>query len=110
MSQTVDWKYLQDQLGHQLATSLQGLVQGAAADIQTFANAISAELVVALSTGDKNAVRELQAQLRLIAEKNRIKAVQGKEQFVFQLISVALNAATGGLLAAGAKLGKGSAS
>lgn len=103
---TVDWKYLQDQLGHQLATGLQGLVEGAASDVQTFANAISAELVVALSTGNKNAVRELQAQLKLIAEKNRVKAAAGKEQFVFQLIGVALNAATGGLLAAGAQLGK----
>lgn len=104
-NQNVDWKYLQERLGQQLATSLQGVVQGAAGDLQNFASAISSELVVALASGDENAVRELKAQLRLVAEFNRVRAAEGKEQFMLQLIGVVIDTAVTGLVAAGAKIG-----
>lgn len=105
----VNWDQLRSDLGAQLATSLQGLVEGAAGDIQAYANAISAELVLALSTGNQEAVRELQGQLRVIAEINRVRLAREKESFVLSLIGTAISAATSGLLAAGANLGKAGA-
>jgi len=106
MSSSVNWRQLQDQLGEQLAASLQGIAQGAASDIQAFANQISAELVMALSTGDKSAVHELKAQLLLIAETNRVRLAIAQEGMALKLIGVVLNAATSGLLAAGTTLAK----
>lgn len=105
----VNWDQLRDQLGSQLSTALQGLVEGAAGDVQAYANAIAAELVLALSAGNQEAVRELQGQLRVIAEINRVRLAHEKEQFVLSLISTAIGAATSGLLAAGADLGKAGA-
>lgn len=101
---TVKWTDLQNQLGAQLTESLQGLVEGSAQDIQLFANAIASELVLATAAGDKAALRELEAQLLVIAEINRVRVAKEKEGFVLKLVGVALNAATSGLLAAGAKL------
>lgn len=104
----VNWDQLRDQLGAQLGTSLQGIVEGAANDIAVFANAIAAEMVLALSTGDEAGVEELKAQLHVIAELNRIRVAKEQEQTVLKLIGVVLNVATSGLLAAGASLGKSS--
>lgn len=101
----MNWTQLQIQLGRQLAQSLQGLVEGAAADVTVYAETIAAELVVALSLGDAKAVLELKAQLKLLAEMQRVRIAAEKEQFVLSLISTAINAATSGLLAAGAQLG-----
>jgi len=105
----VNWEQLQLQLGQQLAGSLKGLVEGAAGDLQAYATQISAELVLALAADDPSAVRELKAQLKLIAEQNRIAISAERERFVMGLIGATINAATSGLLAAGAQLSKVSA-
>lgn len=101
----VNWQQLETQLGQQLVGSLKGLVDGATADIQAYGAQISAELVLALSSGDQSAVNELKAQLKVMAEMQRISIAAERETFVLSLISVAINAATSGLLAAGANLG-----
>lgn len=107
MADSVNWNLLRDQLGAQLAEGLHGLVEGAAGDLQTFANQIAAEMVLALSTGDDGSVRELKAQLRVMAEVNRVRFAKAQEGMALKLISAVIGAAVGGLVSAGAKLGSG---
>lgn len=101
----VNWQQLETQLGQQLVGGIKGLVDGAAADIQAYGAQIASEMVLALSSGDQSAVNELKAQLKLMAEMQRVQIAAERETFVLSLINVALNAATSGLLAAGANLG-----
>lgn len=101
----VNWNLLRDQLGAQLSEGLKGLVEGTATDLQVFAQAIAAEMVLALSTGDDGSVKELKAQLHTIAEINRVRFAAAQEGMALKLISVVIGAAVGGLTSAGAKLG-----
>lgn len=101
----VNWNLMTQQLGGALTSGLQGLLEGAAEDIEAFANAIAAEMTLALSTGDDNAVRELKAQIGVIAEVNRVRVARSQESAILNLIGVAVNVATGSLLAAGAQVG-----
>lgn len=101
----VNWQQLEDQLGQQIIGGIKGLVDGAAADIQAYGAQIASEMVLALSSGDQSAVNELKAQLKLMAEIQRVQIAAERETIVLSLISVAINAATSGLLAAGANLG-----
>jgi hypothetical protein len=96
----VNWKQLQTDLGNSLATELQGLVEGAASDIQAYANEISAELILALSNNDVQGVEELKAQLGVIAEMNRVRLAKAQETFTLKLIGVVISTATSALAAA----------
>lgn len=101
----INWNQLENQLGQQLVGSIKGLVEGAASDIQAYGAQIASEMVLALSSGDESAVVELKAQLKLIAETNRVQIAAERETFVLGIITAAINAVTSGLLAAGADLG-----
>lgn len=102
---SVDWDLLKSQVGKQIAASLKGLVDGAASDLQAYGNMIASEMIWAYGTGDQAAIKELKAQLKVLAEMRRVKIAAGRETLVLSIISAIISVATSGLLAAGAKLG-----
>ena len=65
---SVNWDSLKTALSADLTNALRGLVVGAATDLQNYANQISSELVLAMSTNDQDTIAELKAQVLLLAE------------------------------------------
>lgn len=105
----VNWEALKGQLGQDLASALEGIVEGAVSDVQTFANQIASELVMAVQSEDQEAIVELRAQLDLIAEINRVRVSQAQVGMVLKVVNVAVAALTSGLIAAGVQAIKPSA-
>lgn len=58
-----------------LSDALSGLLEGAANDVEHFVMGISNDAVIAGSLGRDDLLRELLAQTRLLAELNRLRAV-----------------------------------
>lgn len=92
-----NWTDLRDQLGSALADSFKGLVEGAAADIQAYANAIASDLVLAASTGDERGARHLRAQLKVLAGIHRLRLAEGRDDIIWTVINTALKAVQIGL-------------
>lgn len=103
---SVNWEQLKSQLGQDLGTAMQGIVEGAVEDIQAFANQIASEMVVALQSNDQDAMRELKAQLGVITEINRVRVANAQGAMLMRVINLAIMAATSGLVSAGAELVK----
>lgn len=66
---------LREDLENALRTGLASVLEGAQADLQAFAHEISGDMVIAASTGNADALDELRAQVRALAEANRLRAV-----------------------------------
>ncbi len=60
-----------------LVTGLNGLVEGAAGDVQLFATEISVDLIEAAALGRQDLVDALIAQLEVVGEINRVRFVTG---------------------------------
>lgn len=99
------WSQLRDQLGATLADSLQGLLDGAAADLQAYGNAVASDMVLAMSTGDEREMRHLRAQLKVLAGVHRLRLAQERDDLVWAVVNTAMQAALAGLSAAGAQTG-----
>lgn len=70
-----DEKQLEQDLIDILKDGFETIFEGAKDDYTNYMKAIAGELVKALRAGDKEATGELKAQLKLIAEANRIRVV-----------------------------------
>jgi hypothetical protein len=66
---------LREDLENSLRAGLASVLEGAQTDLQAFAHEISGDMVIAASSGDDDALEELRAQVRALAEANRLRAV-----------------------------------
>jgi cell division protein ZapA (FtsZ GTPase activity inhibitor) len=81
--ENVDWEALGKELAVQLKNVVKDLVEGAAADIDKYVREISASLMIAVQRQDAAKMLELKAQLKAVAEINRIRAKQGVQGFAW---------------------------
>lgn len=66
---------LREDLENALKQGLATVLDGAQEDLQAFAHEISGDMLSAAASGDDEALYELRAQARALAEANRLRAV-----------------------------------
>ncbi len=85
-----------------LRTSLNGLIQGASEDILKYTEVIANEMTQAAATNDTAKLDELLAQIQLIGELNRIRAVNVQwdviQNVISGLVQMGTKALIGGLV------------
>lgn len=69
----MDFEGLQAEASAALQTALDGLLEGAAADLQQFVIEIGNDMTEAAVTGQTDLIDDLVDQLELVAEQNRIR-------------------------------------
>lgn len=72
---------------------LNGVLQGAASDIQAFVVGIVHDTITAGLAGDAESLQELKEQRTLLLEVNRLRLVGGAEQFFHRVLDIALGVA-----------------
>lgn len=85
------WNVLETEIREQLRLISEEVLEGAAEDLQKYAKAISASMILAIQREDPARVAELKAQLRGIAELNRLRAQQGAQSVVWGVLGRTLD-------------------
>ncbi len=88
MALKVDYESLTLELKGEVVEGLKGLVDGAEADLREFGLAIAADLVRAVGAKDEALLAELQHQLPVLAEINRIRLVNATWEQVYAVLSI----------------------
>jgi len=97
----IDLGELRDSIGDILKTTLADIVDGAEEDLKTFGKDIAKDIVAAAKLGRRDLLDELQDQLVVIAEINRIrihnepmaaakKALQVAAEFALKAVAAAI--------------------
>lgn len=86
----LDEEKLKEDLLNILREAVENLIEGAQEDFENYLRDITAELVVAIRSGDKKMTDELKAQVKALGEINRLRAVNGQWQAVEQVFTVAM--------------------
>lgn len=83
-------EYRPEDLVEPLRAALDGVVEGAAEDVEEYATALSVDLAQLAAAGDDAGVAEVQAQARALAETSRLRATSaGWEAFTASVGAVA---------------------
>lgn len=85
---------LQNAVVTTILSEVNSLIEGANQDIQTTLNALVQESLEAAATGQLDLLPVIEDQVKVLAEKNRIRIAKGAERFVFDVLRVALGVAT----------------
>jgi len=93
MKTSVDWQVMAEGLKDMLKKELSTVLVGAKEDLVKFAEAMTADLVQAMSTGREDLVNEIGAQARTVAEANRLRIVDSTWDVVGGLMTVAVKSA-----------------
>lgn len=99
----IQWDALKDELTGIISDSVQSLVEGASGDVHSFAAAMALDTTKALRlpSGRREPVlEEIVAQTKLVAELNRIRAVNETWHVVQQVVAVVQRTASAVLAAA----------
>ncbi len=88
---TVNWKDLFDPLKEVLEEGLQGLLEGAKEDLEEFVVDIAKDMAKAAAIGRKDLIHILVNQLEMVAERNRIQAVNAAWDTTARIVRVAGN-------------------
>ena len=89
-STRIDWRVVTENLTGSLRNNLVGVVEGAAEDIEEYVNDIAIDMTRVLKAGKSELDSELRAQLRLVAELNRIRIANAQSAIFDQIITAAL--------------------
>jgi len=85
---SVDWKALGAELSAIVSAEIAGVVDGAADDVVTFAQQVALDATRAIQLGRPELGAEVLAQLRALAELNRLRLVGAQWAVVDRLVGV----------------------
>lgn len=98
MSEIFDFDVLKAQVSQEIFRAVEGVLEGASEDMATFATAIARNLVTVAQMPDNEERQalydELMGQIQLIAEQNRLRAVNNTWNVVTRIVTLATNIAT----------------
>jgi hypothetical protein len=100
----VDWEALAKDLGGEAVSLVKGLAGAAKEDVEKFGVGIGKDMVVAVRTNDESWRGELFAQLRGVAELNRIRLEDSAMTFLENGLAMAVRVARMALKAGGIPL------
>jgi len=95
-----NWTQLADGLKVELLDGVKDLVSGAKADLEEFGKAIAQDMIRAVRDGNQDLLKELGHQLEVIAEANRIRAVNATWAQVANIVQIVGRVAMKAVLAA----------
>lgn len=85
----IDFDEIEEELAEIIIDALDELVDGAQADLEEFGKVIAMELVFAIKSDDDEAIRELLAQTRALAEINRLRLNRKARVVLNRVLAVA---------------------
>lgn len=84
----LDWKGYGDAALNLLKDGVGDLLEGAAEDIEMFLGDIARDMVVANASGRKMELQHLEAQIRILAAINKVRAAESFNQTLMGIIGV----------------------
>jgi len=89
----LDFDRILIELRDALLGGAESLLEGAAQDVEAVISDVASGVVAALRVGDSSLSDELKAAMRVVAETNRVRAVNGQWELLDTVVQIALGAA-----------------